>query len=38
MPPLDRPPRSKADRKLAMAERALQELSAWMKTRELTIA
>jgi len=30
MPPLDRPPRSKLHRKLAIAERALADLSRWI--------
>ncbi len=30
MPPLDRPPRSRADRKLALADRALRDLDQWM--------
>lgn len=30
MPPLDRPPRARADRKLALADRALRDLDQWM--------
>lgn len=33
MQPLDRPPRNKADRKLAMSARALEALAMWMKGR-----
>jgi methylenetetrahydrofolate--tRNA-(uracil-5-)-methyltransferase len=33
MPPLDRPPRGKADRKLALSNRALEALEAWMHAR-----
>jgi methylenetetrahydrofolate--tRNA-(uracil-5-)-methyltransferase len=31
MAPLDRPPRGKLERKLAMAERALDDLDAWRR-------
>ena len=30
MPPLERPPRGKSDRKLALSERALRDLDAWL--------
>jgi methylenetetrahydrofolate--tRNA-(uracil-5-)-methyltransferase len=33
MEPLDRPPRGKADRKMAMATRALDALTEWMRER-----
>jgi methylenetetrahydrofolate--tRNA-(uracil-5-)-methyltransferase len=38
MEPLARPPRSKMDRKLAMAERALDALSEWMQARAASVA
>jgi methylenetetrahydrofolate--tRNA-(uracil-5-)-methyltransferase len=31
MPPLDRPPRGKMERKLALSKRALDDLAAWMR-------
>lgn len=34
MQPLERPPRDRMARKLAMAERALQDLAAWTESRE----
>lgn len=35
MPPLEKPPRGKLDRKLAISERALQALGDWMKDAAL---
>jgi methylenetetrahydrofolate--tRNA-(uracil-5-)-methyltransferase len=34
LPPLDQPPRRKPDRKLAISERALADLEAWMASTE----
>jgi hypothetical protein len=33
MPPLDRPPRGKMERKLALSKRALEDLARWMRER-----
>jgi methylenetetrahydrofolate--tRNA-(uracil-5-)-methyltransferase len=33
MPPLDRPPRGKMERKLAISKRALEDLETWMSER-----
>jgi hypothetical protein len=33
MPPLDRPPRGKMERKLALSTRALADLADWMSER-----
>ena len=33
MPPLDRPPRGKMERKLALSKRALDDLARWMRDR-----
>jgi methylenetetrahydrofolate--tRNA-(uracil-5-)-methyltransferase len=39
MPPIDRPPRGKMERKLALSRRALDDLAAWMadRTRDMRL-
>jgi hypothetical protein len=38
MPPLDRPPRGKADRKMALSARALEDLAAFLPAVDVPAA